>query len=423
MPRPRRKNIWQIRRVPEAFVAEGAGGYAYAHFCIDGIRWRKSLRPIRFVVADKPMAMAVLSDLSEGEAWRFPPKEVRIHPRGRVDIPVITGSHGGESSLTVDDLYRRYYALKESRYRDGKTTSDPLKRQRLAQAAIWNGFEDRFLSDIEGIREHVLERILDVDVVDRSKKRYLQRQRAMFDFGVETGMMEKNPLPALQLIALHRPGAKETSRKRKRAMTPDEYARLVENAYSISRHVGLVVELYFLTGMRTNEATALRTAEAWRAEGKTRAELAQLPHVEPGNFLHIRGKGTSGQPRWRTFPLVMPAQDDDSKLAQWQRRQHEVVDELCRDFAPDRDGYLIGASTRYLQSWLLKARDKARLPRDEVDNHSLRRTGLTYMVNELHIGKDWLDQTVGNTDEIRKRLYVAAATAEQLRDLLEAGRS
>lgn len=420
MPKARRNNRWEHKRVLEGFVSTGtteSGDHAFAHFFVDGKAWRKSLRPIRFIGSHKPAALTILCNLAQVQAWRFPASRVRVHSDGSVETPDMRPEFSEATSMTVDDLYQMFRRFKEGQLREGKVAADAPRKIRDAYRRYFDGERDFYLADSKGILEHVLAKTTDLDLSDDSKRQYLSRLRAMFEHGVGLDLIVKNPLPEIRRIVLRSGESKDGKGRQRRAYTQTEYEKLKSAAYEKNRELGLLLELYYLTGMRVSEAVTLRLAESWLEEGYSHNQLSELPHVDPGNFLYICGKGRNGKAKWRVFPLENPPLSDTSKRAEWKRSTYEVVQALVDEVATRNKGRLCRWSSRTVQLYLLEARRAAKLP-PEVDQHALRHTALTYMTNELRLDEKFIDCTVGNSETIRSKHYVGPATAEQLRRMV-----
>lgn len=421
MPRVRRAERWEHRHAPEGFVGRERPGddAAFVYIFADGVRWRKALRPLRFIAAHKSAALTALVNLTRAQAWRFPPARVRVYADGSIALPEeSTLTAAAPSSMTVQELYDMYLHQRDSLIAQGELGKG--SRDRLTQ--MWKHFfvgeRDFYLADGKGILEHVLRRTLTLDLSDTTKSNLLGTLRSMFDYGARLDVMVKNPLPLVREIALRPAGSNGTDRPghQRRAYTPDEYARLLAEARRQDPELALMIELYYHTGMRREEAATLRHIDAWRQEGKSDAELATLPHFVPGDYLYIRGKGTRGKPKWRVFDLEYP-DDDGTPRAQWKRRTWEIVDELARIYAPKNRGYICRWAPDSLGNRIYKTIRDAGLPREGLDVHSLRYNALTYMKRELRRSDDWMDLAVGNSKRVREETYLAEATAEQMRQM------
>lgn len=417
MPKPRRKDRWEHRTAAEGFVTSSpkGGDTAYAYIYAEGARWLKSLSPFRFVPSDRSTCIRILRELVRLRAWRCDPQTVRIYSDGGVEIP-LAPEGPNTPEMTVKDLYDLYYRRKESEHAEGRVARDAPRKVRDAFKCYFEGAPAWPLSEVKAIREHILRKTTELALSDGTKRQYLSRLKGMFEYGLQVDLVEKNPVPSARHVTLRAPGDTADRGRNRRAYTESEYRRLLAAAAKVGgERLVLVVELFYYTGLRLQEATELRLASAWRAEGRSAAELKALPHVVPGDYLCIRGKARNGQPRFRIFPLVDPPAEDTSDRAEWNRNVWRVVDRLAQEFAPEQRGYLVGWAPRTVQHYVLdEARTKAKLP-SALDIHALRHSALTIMVNELQLADRYLDRTVGNTKKIRRETYVAQASAEQLR--------
>jgi hypothetical protein len=418
MPRARRSIRWEHPRAPEGFVApdERGGDAAFVYILADGKRWRKSLRPLRFIPAHRSAAITALQNLTRAHAWRYAPARVRVYSDGTIVLPdQVSGVIATEpEGLTVQDLYDLFHGHRSSLVAQGKLAAGSLVQYRAAYKAFFDGEQDIYLSDSKGILSHVLQKVVRLDMADRTKTNYLATIRSIFEYGARLDVIDKNPLPAVRDIALRAPGGKSRAGRGRRMYTDEEYARLLAEARRTDPALVLMIELYYLTGLRLAEGASLRTAAAWLEEGYSESDLETLPHVMPGDYLQVQGKGHRGQPRWRTFPLELLPASDTSARAEWKRRTWHVVDELVTVYAPLNRGYLSQWSYAGLKHKILAARDAAKLPAG-LDIHSLRYNALNFMDNELNMSDKWMDRAVGNSKAVRKEVYVAKANADQLR--------
>lgn len=435
MPKVRRNNRWEDKSVRIGFISSGTSGSegpAVAYFYVDGKEWKKSLRPLRFTKSDRLSALKILRKLADLRAWHLPASSVHIHMDGTIetsdvqsmaaDNEVATVSEADNDEPTVKYLYDLFYAFKEGKVLEGTTTEEAPRKFRDAFKCYFEGEQDFFLEDSIGIREHVMKKTTTLNLKDDTKCQYLNRLRGMFEYGVSLHLIPKNPLPQTRHIPLYAPGSavKRKSPKR-RAFSPEEYERFKQKAYAYNRALGLLVELYYYTGMRLSEATELRVADWWLGQGKTPEELNRLPHVIPDSSINICGKGVGGEARFRAFPLENPPDSDDSDIAEWQRNTFRIVKALVEEVAVSNNGRLCRWSSRMIQHHLLRVRRAAGIP-DEVKLHSLRHTALTIMTHDLQLGKQFLDAAVGNSERIREKHYLAQANADQLRNMLRRSR-
>lgn len=423
MPKPRRTDLWTTRRPSEGFVAGGPNGErtAYAYININSKEWRKSLKWWNFyTVSGKPNLAArkecvgILERLLELQVWQYPPAKVRILSSGEVQVP----DYGKSRALRLVELYDIYLKHRKAEYEQGVIVSNEAVQVRQAFRCYFNGAPEFLLTEIEAITDYIRRRTLELDLSDGSKETYLRRLTAMFNYGLHHNLILKNPVPPRRYITLREPGVKDTRAKHRRPFTADELETLFTAARLMDPELEWVFRLYLVTGARGRELTGIRLKESLLREGKTEKDLATIPHAVPGDYLYMRGKGG----RFRTLPLVLPDPADRSLLADWQREMWRVVHHLT-DLAAERpDGKLIRWNYNTIQWRFYVIRKDNDLSAD-LDIYALRHTALTYQTNVLGLPKDWLDSTVGNTEEIRKEHYVAPATAEQLRQFLTRHRS
>ena len=422
MPKPRRKDRWEHRHCAEGFITSSPNAgddTAYAYIYVEGQRWRKSLHPHRFIPKDRPQCIRILRELVRLRAWRYKSREVQVYSDGSLEVPTGQGVHQ-QSGVSLQELYDLYYQRRESEHAEGRVAADAPRKVRDAFKCYFDGAPDWPLSETAQIREHILRRTKEMALADGTKRQYLSRLKGMFDYGIQIDLLEKNPIPAVRHIALRAPGDREERGRKRRSYTEAEYQRLLTGAAKKNPKLGLIVELFYYTGLRLEEAVGLRLADAWLADGRSTSDLDTLPHVVPGDYVYVKGKGRNGQARFRTLPLVDPPADDTSAMAEWNRQVWRVVHALAEDHAPSQKGYLLGWSARTVEHHLLKVRRSARLS-PQLDIHALRHTALTIMANELQLSDRYLDRTVGNTKKIRASTYVGPASAEQLRKMQQGG--
>lgn len=284
---------------------------------------------------------------------------------------------------------------------DGKLTPRGAKKKEVLQAArrYYFGREEKESPAlaVKAIRQRIIEVNKSSRLASGTRQGYMIQLSAMFDYAVQAGHLDTNPLAALKKPAND---AEQIER-----FTAEEVAALLN--YTTRREVWLAVKLQSLIGARAEEMLSIP---------RDRVTLDDPSSAE----FWIRGKGN----KWRRFTLVILPELKKARAGvkvlrrEWLESIREIMAELMAGPAP-RSGRLFHLQYEQYRKFFVAAKEAGVIPRDNRGSHSLRKFAIHYWRTELRLTPEIRQSLAAHSEKVSEKHYLSELTAtEQARAIL-----
>lgn len=383
-PRDNRKPRWTSRRFSIGFVENFQNrGIAYARIG----SWRKTLKPLRFVAANRSAGVRALENLIEARAYEYPPSRVSIAADGSVEILPEPGLAPVEQVGSFFEHARNYRLRRIAEgVRPGWDAG-----LRLSIATLI-GEEDLPL-DAAAIRQVIAARLpRELDRLSPySVKTRLATISGCCSDAVRSRLLEYNPCDGFRVTVPDTP---------KSIFTAEEEARLFAAIKDPARRQ--YYQLLRVGGLRRTEAYVLTTDSIVNVDGR--------------RVLTIEGKGG----RRRMLPIDRdPDRAYTPEFVKWSDRLISLVDDVTERTASGR--LFPWPNVNEPSFYFRRVRMRIGLPSgDRRSLHALRRAALTEWRRVLRMHPTVITLWAGNSEFIRGKFYYAPDDPESALASLDA---